>query len=439
VVQSARVDNHRVGHGSADARVNSAPEGTAFRRQVLLALIVGLGARILWILLLPMTAISSDLRAWDYVANDLEAGRNPYVTTQFVSWPPAWIQVVSFLAGIARHFGWPLDSVIRAFLIGVDGACLLMVGALIRRLVGPTRVLSTLLLGWSLNPVPVLLVCQHGNFDGLIAFCVLAALWFLARFHETQDATDWLWADAFLGVGIVLKTIPLVLTPLLATGRHLRRLTLLLGLALVLAPAAYGFSVIYALAPRAVAANVIGYRSIPGWFGVSGLLALGGRAEWVRPYTVVFVCCLAAGSLILAARLWNHWSPTLCLLTAAVLLAAIPALGPGYGSQYIGWFWPLLLTIVVVCSGRTRAIILIFAAVAAVTYVIEYALIPSHGAFLASSSNDVRVLRLSETAATPRGATLLRLPLFAAYLALLAGLGAAVRRQASRAGAAGWE
>jgi hypothetical protein len=137
-----------------------------------------------------------------------------------------------------------------------------------------------------------------------------------------------------------------------------------------------------------------------------------------------------------AVRLWRHWSPTLCLLAAAMLLAAIPALGPGYGSQYIGWFWPLLLTIVVVCSGRTRAIVLTFVVVAALTYVIEYAVIPSHGAFLVSSSNDERVLRLSETALTPEGATLLRLPLFAAYLALLAGLGAAVWKQGRRAAGA---
>lgn len=409
--------------------MSSASEGTAFWGDVLLALIVGLVARVLLILLLPKTSISTDLRAWVYVASDLELGRNPYVTTGYLSWPPAWIQVVSFLARTARHFGWPLDFVIRAFLIAVDGACLLLVGALIRRLVGPARVLPTLLFGWSLNPVPLLLVCQHGNFDGLIAFCVLAALWFLARFHDSQDAVDWLWADAFLGVGIVLKTIPLVLAPLLVTGRHLRRLTILLGLTLVLAPAIYGFSVIYTLTPWAVGVNVIGYRSIPGWFGVSGLLALNGQMNWVRPYTVLFVGCLAAGSLMIAVRLWRHWSPTLCLVAAAMLLAAIPALGPGYGSQYIGWFWPLLLTIVVVCSGRTRAIILAFAVVAALTYVIEYAVIPSHGAFLVSSSNDERVLRLSETALTPEGATLLRLPLFTAYLALLAGLGAAVWKQ----------
>ena len=127
-----------------------------------------------------------------------------------------------------------------------------------------------------------------------------------------------MWADAFLGVGIVLKTIPLVLAPLLATGRHLRRLTILLGLTLVLAPAIYGFSVIYTLTPWAVGVNVIGYRSIPGWFGVSGLLALNGQMDWVRPYTVVFVGCLAAGSLMTAVRLWRHWSPTLCLLAAAM-------------------------------------------------------------------------------------------------------------------------
>ena len=74
--------------------------------------------------------------------------------------------------------------------------------------------------------------------------------------------------------------------------------------------------------------------------------------------------------------------------------------------------------------------LLAFGTVAALTYVVDYALMFSHGGFLrAGAPDDPTVLRLSHFVGGQRGATLARLPLFAAYLVLVFHLVGATRRE----------
>ncbi len=114
------------------------------------------------------------------------------------------------------------------------------------------------------------------------------------------------------------------------------------------------------------------------------------------------------------------------MLLAGLMLAAIPALGPGYGPQYAYWYVPPLLASYVLLDDGWRRILLAFYAVAAVTYVVEYALLIALGRFLvaffrgsASSSGRASGSR------RPARETLLRVPLFIAFLVLLV---AGVRR-----------
>jgi hypothetical protein len=63
--------------------------------------------------------------------------------------------------------------------------------------------------------------------------------------------------------------------------------------------------------------------------------------------------------------------------------------------------------------------LIVFYAVASLTYLVEYGLIPSHGALLLQWLQHPAVARWSAAVSTPGGATLLRLPLFLAMLAVL--------------------
>ena len=398
------------------------------RRELGVVLLVGLFVRGVVLVLLPANAISHDLKAWAEVAGFLAAGQNPYNLQPYLSWPPAWMQIVFFLDQVALRLDVPLTIVIRVFLILVDGVTVVLAARLIRR-IAPVPVLGPLLVGWSLNPIAILLVCQHGNFDGLVAICILAALLCLVDLLADRDAASWLWACAWLGTGVLLKTIPIALTPLLAAGRRLSRRALALGAALVVGPALYGVSVIYALGPGPVRAHVLGYRSLPGWFGISGLLSIAGAQDWMPFYRILFTVALGAYMVWLAVRLRRQASPRACVFAAAGILIAIPALGPGYGAQYLAWSLPLLLVLWAVSDRGTRGVLLGFGLVAVATYLCDYALMPSHGAFLLAVNGAPAVLRVSERVATPEGSTLERLPLFAAYLVLVVHLVRATRRE----------
>jgi len=183
-----------------------------FGREIGIVLLTGLAVRAIVLWALPKTAISYDLNAWRDVAGLLATGQNPYNIRPYLSWAPAWMQIVFFLDVLARGLALPLTVVIRIFLILADAVGVLLAGRLIRR-IAPVHVLWPLLVGWSLNPVPILLVCEHGNFDGLVAVCILAMLLGLTSFIESRDPDVWLWACFWLGAGVVLKTIPIVLAP----------------------------------------------------------------------------------------------------------------------------------------------------------------------------------------------------------------------------------
>jgi len=382
---------------------------------------------VLWAL--PRTAISYDLNAWSDVAGLLATGQNPYNLRPYLSWAPAWMQIIFFLDLLARGLALPVTLVIRIFLILADGVGVLLAGRLIRR-IAPISVLWPLLVGWSLNPIPILLVCQHGNFDGLVAICILMMLLATIEFIERRDPVVWLWACGWLGMGVVLKTIPIVLAPLLAAARRLSGRTLALGALLVAGPALYGLSIIYALGPGPVRAQVIGYRSLPGFFGATGLLKIAGKESWVPAYRAAFALALLASMAWLVLRLRERISPRGCILAATLVLVAIPALGPGYGAQYLAWSLPLLLVLWSIGDRRTRRVLAVFGTVAVLTYAVDYALMYSHGGFLrAAAGDDPTVLRYSRLLATPQAATLERLPLFAAYLVLIFHLVGATRRE----------
>ena len=384
-----------------------------------IVVVTGLLVRAVVLRALPAEAMSIDLRAWETIAGILASGQNPYNTApHWLRWPPSWMQVIFGLDHLARAFGVPLTTAIRLFLILADALGVLLSGRLIRRL-APVSVLGPLLVGWSLNPIAILLVCQHGNFDGLVAVCVLLTLLALVDFLEDADPVSWLRACGWLGIGVLVKTIPITLAPLLATGSRLSRRTHALGGALVVGPALYGVSVVFVLGPWWVRSRVLGYQGMPGWFGITGLLELAGRADWIPAYRTVFTLAFLAGAAWLAVRASRGLTPRACVFAAATTLTVIPGLGPGYGAQYLAWSLFLLLALWVVGDRRTRAVLLLFGAVALVTDLADYGLMASHGAFLLHASSNASVAHLSAMLATMKWSTLERLPLFGAYLVLI--------------------
>ena len=412
-----------------DSRFAIASGGASSVRDILVILLVAWATRILFMLIVPPEARSIDTYSWERVGRILMAGGNPYKATSMLNWPPLWLQAIDLMTRTATFLDIPFFRVLQITLMAIESIVLILTYKLIRTVSPEAAARKIVLVGLALNPAAILLVCQHGNFDVLVALWLVLFLGSLLRYDRKGEEAQWLLACLFLGLGILTKTVPLVLTPFLAGGfRRLSGPTRFLGLTLLLGPVALGMSILYVLAPADIAAKVLAYRSSAGWFGFSGLIHLARLDSLEGAFDLLFYVLLAATLLGLTHLYWRRRSlgPRETVLGAALVLTAIPTLGPGYAPQYLYWFLPLWVASFAFLPGRWRWVLAIFGVICAATYLVEYALFPSHGMFLVqmirSGSLTAQADTLShwsQTGSTRAGQTLVRLPLFFAYLALL--------------------
>jgi TPR repeat protein len=427
--QKAEDENHQA----------SCPEGssqlalcvrTFFDRDVIIVLMVALAARLLFMLAMPPQARSTDSHSWEYVASILNGGGNPYQTTGMLNWPPFWLQLIFVISKVSTAFSIPFFRVLQIFLILVESAVIVLLIRLIRIIAPAARVRALVIVGIALNPAAILLVCQHCNFDVIVAFWLLLFMLSLLRYNLTKDYADWLCACLFLGLGILTKTVPLILIPLLAGGFRVVTARLrFLGLALLLGPVVLGVSIIYVLAPADVTAKVFAYRSAAGVFGFSGLFHLAGADKITGFYNAIFYILLFTVMAASSFLFWHRQSigGRQTVLFAALFLMCIPALGPGYNPEYLYWFLPFLIATFAFFKGKWRLVLAGFALIGVCTYLFEFAFFASHGRFLMNILIDKKVdifqwlpLVLITKMETMTGQTLLRLPLFGAYLIVVA-------------------
>ena len=370
----------------------------------------------------PRSAHSDDLTSWMTVATQLRLGANPYVTTTIVKWPPFALILVWLIDHLASAFSISFFTAMRVTLIAAESALVVVLYLLMSRF-APSRVVRrTLLVGISLNPIAILFVCQHENIDVFVGLFVALALWALVASKDGHDAVAWLAGCLAVGLGAFTKTVPLVLAPLLVPGfRAASRIGRTLGLALFLGPIVLSLSVVFVFAPHAVVDNVILYRSIRGYFGVTGLLELAHLHGLSRAYEQVFTVAMLVAVGVLMRMTWKRGlDARRTVLLAGLLLAAIPALGPGYAPQYAYWFLPPLLVSYLLFDDGWRRILLVCYAVAALDWIVEYALFRALGRFLVAFFDESSLLaRLSDKLSTQGAQTIVRIPLFAAFLVLL--------------------
>jgi len=387
-------------------------------------------------LVLFADCFSFDLASWNQVADVLQAGGNPYHQTSFLNWPPLWMQLVFLFKKFSLGLHVPFNTVVRVFLVGVESILSLLLYVILARLVQPAAAGRWLLAGIALNPVAIFQVCQHCNFDVLVGFWVLLAVGLLLRFQERHEARFWLLACVALGMGILTKTVPLCLAPLLLPGwRKLHRAELLLGAGLLLGPVLLGLSIVHVLGPADIQNKVLGYRSTPGSFGFTGLFTGLGATRlataWPGVFTTLYGLVWLALTVWLAGR--NALAPRSLVTIAAVLLVAIPALGPGSGLQYVYWFLPLLILLYGLVDLPARRFLLLLYAVAAVTYTVEYGLnFTTYGAFWLDLVETKFWIHLGLAVSSKAGETWVTLPLWLLYCAFVAGFGRTIGRELLR-------
>jgi hypothetical protein len=375
------------------------------------------------IALWPHGTHSADLDSWKFVALQLEKHQNPYAgTPEILKWPPFALVLVWWIDHVAIHLGVTFFTVMRATLVAAEGAVAVVLYFLMTRFVPAREVRRILLVGICFNPVAILFSVQHENIDVFVGLFVMLGLLALASAGPARDAVGWLAGSLAFGLGVFVKTVPLALVPLLAPGmRRASTLGRVLAVALFFGPVALSLAVMIVFGPHAVIDNVLGYRSISGYFGITGLLDLAHLDGVSRFYSRAFTLVLVGGAMLLFRVFWTRGLDVKrAILFAGLVLAAIPAIGPGYAPQYAYWFMPALIASYPLFDDAWRRILLACYVVASVTFIIDYGLIAGLGHFFNGFFGDTGLVRrLGQRISTPGGETIERLPLFAALLVVL--------------------
>ncbi|HEV2331341.1 MAG TPA: hypothetical protein VGY56_21370 [Verrucomicrobiae bacterium] len=415
------------------------------RNRLILILLVSWTVRGLFMVLVPAGVRSFDAFSWEHQAELMAKGGNPYSTGLF-NWPPFWMMMCFGMAKVSAFLGVPFFRILQLVLISAESVVISLTYYVLRNKVGKdleNKAFWLVLFGLALNPVSILLVCQHCNFDVFMVLWILAFLISTMNFLAAGDKTDWLLSCLFLGMGILTKTVPLIFGPVLLAGfRRLDWKTRILGGCLTIGPVALGVGVIYVMDPADVGKWVLAYRGEGFFFGFPGLMKLFGLLSLMP---IFHFCFYGEGIAVLALSSVYFWklrkplTSELVLYTAFVLLA-IPTVGNGFGGHFFYWFIPLFVIVLGAfwAIKPFRILLITFGIVSAVTFIIEYGLIGAYGfsfLYLATGAHDPADLSfklqsgVSQSVATvihyhnlidsEKGNTLERLPLFLTMLSVL--------------------
>lgn len=397
--------------------------------QLVVVVGVSLAVRIGYLLIKPASVVSLDVGMWQEAGRTILDGGNPYLLSH-QNFLPLWPATVGVLAWLSKSIAIPFTELLWIVLIAFETAIIVVSFGILRRWLTPKTTRNVLLIAIALNPAAIFQVTQHGNIDVIFMLWVMLAVSAMIRFHEHGDPGDWLRACMWIGLGILTKTAPIALAPLLAAGANrLPRSTLLRGAILCLLPAIMGFGLIYPFAPEQVWRNVVQYRSVHGYFGISGLLMMLDGLEFpamgplVRLQAMLFNVCLPAAMLTIAIALWKRgWSDARQIpLAAAMVLLSILIFGIGFGSQHIYWLIPpLAVAWGMIDDLRWRRLLIAGWVVVAGTYCFKYLMFHSHGGLLRILAPQSEWLyRASLVFVTPADETFLQLPMFCVFVAVL--------------------
>lgn len=411
----------------------------AFAPIVLVAALVAA----IFMLAVPSNARSCDAYSWEDQALLMQAEVNPYQANSFFCWPPFWMQCVFVMGKIATLTHLPFFRILQITLVLAELVAI-WVAMDILSLVNPTRMRRLFMIGVVLNPVMILLTLQHCNFD-IPAIWILLAIRSLIYFYHKENPAQWLCACFFLGMGVLTKTFPLALFPILAHGfRRSDRPMRFIGAILFLGPVALGMSIIYCMSHNEVLHNVLEYRGGDTAFGFPGVIrAL--NLDVLLPLQKACFYLIGAITLLVFTRHFSDKTPKPgeLILFSSVVLLAVPTLGPGGAPQYFSWFL-ILLVLCYAIYPELRKTLTVFFAVAAVTYIVDYGLMLELGwnwLYLISGAQTTKalpeyflqhhsaVVPMMEWLNVPAHRTVERLPLFFAMLYTLYRLAGLLNRE----------
>ena len=278
----------------------------------LLIVVLGLAAR----LYLAAAFVGNyDERSYEIVSSVMRAGGNVYGSTDRYNYSPVWAYVLLLLDHIRTLTGLPAHLVIRGALSLVDTAAAIVLAAIAAR-VTPGGGLPTLA-AYFLNPVAVLIVGYHGQFEALASLPILIAVWL----REYQVSTSRLVTWALGALSLLVKHLLVFQVWMLYTfafGRYAR----VTAAALAGVAFAVSFAPFWSGGSAGIVRNVLGYGGLPGIYGFGAVL----------PRVVTLPMFAAAMTILpnVARDRLGLRLPDSLTLSAVALLVMIDGIGEQY-------------------------------------------------------------------------------------------------------------
>ncbi len=279
-----------------------------------------------------------DMQSYDLVGRIVVQGGEVYRETAAENRYPYLPLLMFWWAGavhLAEVTGWDFAAIVRILPILADVGLALLIYSLLKASRGPGEGWFAGLL-YALNPVAVFVSAYHGQFDPLAALLMVAS----AAWLRLPGA-----AGGLLGLGILVKSWPVLAFPSLAANLSTWRRRVIFAGMMVLVPAAGValYSLRYDTSPLEVLGRALSYnRGVGIWgytFFVRGLV----QQFLNRPavYTVLMSAARLVTLLALAAVWWlkaRHQKPFPSLL---LVFLAFFSFTHAFAIQYLMWLVPL--------------------------------------------------------------------------------------------------
>ncbi len=291
--------------------------------------------------------VSSFLAHQDIYTNPAAAGRHPYL--------PFQIYFITAAGVLADLLHTSFVALVKILPIIADVGIVRLVYGAAQAQSGDRAAAFRLGLLYAFNPISILIVSYHGQFDSIPVFFSLAAAYTLQyrRLGRFSPAA----AGLLLGLAILDKTWPVIFLPiLLPRGSNWSERLYLLVAALALPALSVAFYCsLFSTLPINIIAAVAWYGSIAGFWGwtYAGSLFAGsveailGLAQVGK---LVAAICLAFFYLLV--------SPRQALVTAMLnVVLVLFAVTQGFSLQYL--MWPLAFALLTGGIGWTRAYVAI--------------------------------------------------------------------------------
>lgn len=285
--------------------------------------------------ILSSGGVWSDIHAYGIQADSVFHHQNVYTVTDRYPYPPIWIWIIALARWVSVTFGVRFDIVARAPAAIADLALALLLLRYAWRRWGSCWLTLVPMLLFALNPVAILISAGHGQFDALVIFFLLLAVYL---WGEKLDQRI-IWGALALGVAIALKGYPVLALPYFALMAPRGSRWALIVVAFVpLVVSLLIYCAIFGVSPHMLA-NVLGYQSTPdfGWGFLLAHIAPSSAASGIIlgdvSKALIVLFAVVGPALLFRGR------PVAAMVA---LFAVFYALTYTMSVQYIFWILPFL-------------------------------------------------------------------------------------------------